>query len=93
MTITQKEKSVLPEKVEHWSLTTPREKIIKIGAKVARLGRYITFELAEVAIPRELFAEILWRIDGLRPAPCRHDQARLRSIQTARHTRCVSRVS
>ncbi len=57
----------LPEAVEHWSLTTLREKLIKIGAKVARHGRYITFQLAEVAIPRALFAEILRLIDGLRP--------------------------
>ncbi len=57
--------------VEDWSLTTLREKLIKIGAKVVRHGRYITFQLAEVAIPRPLFAEILRLIDGLRlkPAP------------------------
>ena len=59
----------LPEAVEHWSLTTLREKLIKIGAKVVRHGRYITFQMAEVAIPRPLFAEILHLIDGLRPAP------------------------
>jgi hypothetical protein len=59
----------LPKDVEHWSLTTLREKLIKIGAKVVRHGRYITFQLAEVAIPRTLFAEILGLIDGLRPAP------------------------
>ncbi len=55
--------------MEHWSLTTLREKLIKIGAKVVRHGRYITFQLAEVAIPRCLFANILRLIDGLRPAP------------------------
>ncbi len=59
----------LPKDVEHWSLTTLREKLIKIGAKVVRHGRYITFQLAEVAIPRALFAMILRLIDGLRPAP------------------------
>ncbi len=59
----------LPEAVEHWSLTTLREKLIKIGAKVVRHGRYITFQMAEVAIPRALFVEILRLIDGLRPAP------------------------
>ena len=59
----------LPEAVEHWSLTTLREKLIKIGAKVVRHGRYITFQMAEVAISRPLFAEILHLIDGLRPAP------------------------
>jgi len=60
---------VLPNEVEHWSLTTLRKKLIKIGAKVVRHGRYITFQMAEVAIPRTLFANILRRIDGLRPAP------------------------
>ncbi len=50
-------------------MTTMREKLIEIGAKVVRHGRYITFQLAEFAIPRPLFAEILRLIDGLRPAP------------------------
>jgi hypothetical protein len=57
----------LPEEVEHWSLTTLREKLVKIGAKIVRHGRYVVFQLAEVAVPRPLFAEILRRIDGLRP--------------------------
>ena len=38
-------------------------------AKIVRHGRYVTFQLAEVAIPKALFAEILRRIDWLRPAP------------------------
>ena len=59
----------LPKAVEHWSLTTLREKLIKIGAKVVSHGRYVTFQLAEVAVPRELFRQILRLIDGLRPAP------------------------
>ncbi len=64
-----KRKFALPKEVEHWSLTTLREKLIKIGAKVVRHGRYITFQLAEVAISRTLFAEILRLTDRLRPAP------------------------
>ena len=59
----------LPQKVEHWSLTTLREKLVKIGAKIVRHGRYVTFQLVEVAIPRSLFADILRLINGLRPAP------------------------
>ena len=59
---------MLPEEVEHWSLTTLREKLVKIGAKVVRHGRYITFRMAEVAIPRHLFAAILCLIDDLRPS-------------------------
>ncbi len=54
--------------MEHWSLTTLRETLVKIGAKVVSHGRYVTFQLAEVAIPRPLFADILRLIDGLRPA-------------------------
>jgi len=50
-------------------LTTLRDKLIKIGAKVVRHGRYITFQMAEVAIPRDQFADILCRIDRLRPKP------------------------
>ncbi len=38
----------LPKELEHWSLSTVREKLVKIGAKVVRHGRYITFEMAEV---------------------------------------------
>jgi hypothetical protein len=34
-----------------------------------RHGRYVTFQLAEVAVPRTLFAEILRLIDQLRPEP------------------------
>ncbi len=61
----------LPKEVEHWSLTTLPEMLYKIGAKVVRHGRYVTFQLAEVAVPRNLFREILRRIDELRrrPAP------------------------
>ena len=59
----------LPREVEQWSLTTLREKLVKIGARVVRHGRYAVFQLAEVAVPRALFAEILRRIERLRPQP------------------------
>lgn len=60
----------LPKEVAHWSLTTLREKLVKIGGKVVSHGQYVTFQLAEVAVSRDLFfAEILRLIDGLRPAP------------------------
>ena len=57
----------VPDSVEQWSLTKQREKLIKIGAKIVRHGRYVIFQMAEVAIPRDLFADILRRIDRLRP--------------------------
>jgi len=56
----------LPEAVAQWSLTSLREKLIKIGAKVVRHARYAIFQMAEVAVPRELFEKILRLIDGLR---------------------------
>ena len=59
----------LPKEVKHWSLMTLREKLVKIGAKVVNHSGYVIYQLAEVAIPRQLFAEILRLIDGLRPAP------------------------
>ena len=55
--------------VEQWSLTTLREKLVKIGARIVRHGRYVVFQLAEVAVPRSLFVEILRRIGRLRGSP------------------------
>ena len=59
----------LTQKVERWSLNTLREKLVKIGANVVSNGGYVTFQLAEVAVPRSLFREILSLIDDLRPRP------------------------
>ena len=64
-----KRPSAAPEEAEHWLLTTLREKRVKIGTRIVRHGRYFVFQLAEVAVPRALFAEILRRIDRLRPRP------------------------
>jgi Transposase DDE domain group 1 len=60
---------VLPTEVAQWSLTTLREKLVKIGARIVRHGRYVVFQLAEVAVPRALFAAIPRRIDRLRGPP------------------------
>jgi len=62
----------LPPSVKHWTLTTLRDKLIKIGARVTHHSKRVVFQLAEVAIPRPLFAAILQRIERLRllpPAP------------------------
>ena len=56
----------IPKTVKRWSMTSLREKLIKIGAKVVSHGRYVIFQLAEVAVPRRLFAEILSLIARLR---------------------------
>ncbi len=67
---------MLPEEIEHWSLTTLREKLVKIGAKVVSYGRYVTFQLAEVAVPKELFRKIL------RLMICDQDPLRRRPVKS-----------
>jgi hypothetical protein len=58
--------ALLPRAVRHWTLTTLREKLIKIGARVVRHSRQVLFQMAEVAVPRELFRSILEAINRLR---------------------------
>jgi hypothetical protein len=50
-------------------LTSLREKLIKIGAKVVSHGRYMTFQMAEVAVSGQMFADILSLIARLRAPP------------------------
>jgi hypothetical protein len=59
----------MPKAAEPWSLTSLREKLIKIGAKVVSHGRYTIFQMAEVAVSRQMFADILMLIARLRPPP------------------------
>ncbi len=51
--------------------TTPRVKLVKIGAKVVKHSSYVPFQLAEVAVSKDLFRKILSLLDDLRrrPAP------------------------
>jgi hypothetical protein len=58
----------LPEEVKQWSMTTLRDRLVKIGAKIIRHGRSVVFQMAEVAVPRVLFQEILNAIAALRPS-------------------------
>ena len=59
----------LPEAVAQWSLTSLREKLIKIGAKVMHHARHAVFQMAEFAVPKELFKKTLPLIEGLRTRP------------------------
>jgi len=61
--------SLRPKAAEPWSLTSLRENLIKIGAKVISHGRYVTFQMAEVAVSRLLFRDILMLIARLRAPP------------------------
>jgi Transposase DDE domain group 1 len=59
----------MPKTAEWWSLTSLGEKLIKIGPKVTSHGRYVTFQMAEVAVSRQMFADILSLITRLRAPP------------------------
>jgi hypothetical protein len=59
----------MPKTAETWSLTSLKEKLIKIGAKVVSHGRYVTFQLAEIAVSRQMFGDILLLIARLRAPP------------------------
>jgi Transposase DDE domain group 1 len=59
----------LPEAVKQWSMTTLRDRLVKIGARIMRHGRSIAFQMAEVAVSRGLFQEILAAIAALRALP------------------------
>ena len=50
-------------------MTTLKEKLIKIGAKIISHSRYVAFQMTEVALPGNLFADILRLIAELRPPP------------------------
>lgn len=56
----------LPPEMATWSLTSLREKVVKIGAKVIAHARYTVFQMAEVPVPRDLFRRILEMIGDLR---------------------------
>jgi hypothetical protein len=59
----------LPETARHWSMTTLRDRLVKIGARIVRHGRSVVFQMAEVRVPRALFAEIMGRVAQLRAPP------------------------
>jgi hypothetical protein len=50
--------------IKNWSLTSLKDKLIKVGAKIVRRGRHVFFEMAEAVIPGK------WRLSAeLRPQP------------------------
>jgi hypothetical protein len=62
-----KMRSKLDQQARAW------DKLVKIGAKLVTHARYAIFQMAEVAVPRDLFRRILANIADLRcraPAPC-----------------------
>src|SRR5262249_46268029 len=58
----------LPKPIQGRTLTSLREKLVKVGAKVVSHAKYVVFQQAEVAVPRRLFAAIRERVGRLRLA-------------------------
>jgi Transposase DDE domain group 1 len=80
-----------PEPIKDWSLTSLKEKLIKIGAKVVSHGRYVVFQMAEVAITRQMFQEIpgLSRNYGRSHHPRQHEAFDCRAFKSNRQEECV----
>ncbi len=59
---------VLPQRIGSWSLTSLQQRLVKTGGRLVKHARYYWLLLAESHLARQLFAGMLWRIDGL-PLP------------------------
>jgi hypothetical protein len=57
----------LPKAVKDWSLRSIQVKLIRIGGRIVRHARQFVFQIAEVAVSRDLFAAILGRIAPVTP--------------------------
>ena len=59
----------LPRAVKDWPLRSLQVKLIKMGGRLVRHARRLVFQLAEIAVPRDRFQDVLERIAALCPAP------------------------
>jgi len=59
----------LPRQMETWSLTSLKERVIKVGARMVKHARMLVFQMAEVSMTRGMLAEILKRVRQLEPVP------------------------
>ena len=59
----------LPKQMETWRLTSLKERVIKVGARLVMHARRFVFQMAEVSLTRVMLAEILRKIRHLEPVP------------------------
>jgi len=59
---------VSPKKVDHWSLTSLQQRLVKTGGRLIKHARYYWLLLAESHLTRRLFAGMLAKI-ALLPSP------------------------
>jgi hypothetical protein len=62
-------RDLAPPEIARWCLTTLREKLVKIGARLTCHAPQVVLQMAEVAVTRDLFAQILSRTKHLKPVP------------------------
>ena len=60
---------VLPGEMATWSLTSLKERVIKVGARLVKHARRLVFQMAEVSLTSEMLAQIVWKIRQLEPVP------------------------
>mgnify|MGYP003288564530 CR=1 FL=1 len=59
----------LPKVVKDWSLQSVQLKLIRTGARLVRHAGRLVFQVAEGAVPRDVWAAVLGHISGLRLLP------------------------
>src|SRR5450756_97818 len=57
---------VLPKRIEHWSLTSLQQRLVKTGGRLVKHARYYWLLLAEGHLHRRLFGQMLQRLAALR---------------------------
>ena len=60
---------VLPKEMATWSLTSLKERVIKVGARLVKHARRLIFQRAEVSLTRGMLAQMLEMIRKLEPVP------------------------
>ena len=60
--------SLLPKRIDAWSLTSLQQRLVKTGGRVVKHARYCWLLLAESHLTRRLFGSMLHRIAAL-PMP------------------------
>jgi hypothetical protein len=58
---------VLPKRIDHWSLTSLQQRLVKTGGRLVKHARYYWLLLAEGHLSRRLFASMLKMIAALPP--------------------------
>ena len=58
----------LPARIDHWSLTSLQQRLVKTGGRLIKHARYYWLLLAESHLTRRLFAGMLRKIAAL-PSP------------------------